>query len=190
MTTNRSPFSLLTHLAGDAEQLDIFSDEAAIESWLAVERALAQAQGELGVIDADDAAQIVAAARRGNVSEERLWESTRNVGYPILAIVREISAALPEGPNGRVHYGATTQDIMDSGLALQLERSLASLDRRLEQFGDALAERSLSTPGPSCPAGPTRSRLCPRRSAPRFPPCWASSPGSASGWPRPLRALA
>ena len=94
MTTNRSPFSLLTHLAGDTEQLDIFSDEAAIETWLAVERALAQAQGELGVIDSGDAAQIVAAAHRGNVSEERLWESTRNVGYPILAIVREISAAL------------------------------------------------------------------------------------------------
>jgi 3-carboxy-cis,cis-muconate cycloisomerase len=151
MTTNRSPFSLLTHLAGDAEQLDIFSDEAAIESWLAVERALAQAQGELGVIDSGDAAQIVAAAHRANVSEERLWESTRNVGYPILAIVREIAAALPEGPNGRVHYGATTQDIMDSGLALQLVRSLASLDRRLEQFGNALAERIAAHAGTVMP---------------------------------------
>ncbi|GAA3694949.1 adenylosuccinate lyase [Arthrobacter ginkgonis] len=139
--TNRSPFSLLTHLAGDQEQLDIFSDEAAIESWLAVERALAQAQGELGVIGSEDAAAIVGAAHRGNVSEQRLWESTRNVGYPILGIVREISATLPEGPNGRVHYGATTQDIMDSALALQLVRSLASLDRRLARFGDALAER-------------------------------------------------
>jgi 3-carboxy-cis,cis-muconate cycloisomerase len=141
MTTSRSPFSLLTHLAGDPEQIDIFSDEAAIESWLAVERALAQAQGEHGVIAEADAIAIIDAARREKVSKERIWESTRKVGYPILGVVREISAALPDGPNGRVHYGATTQDIMDSGLALQLVRSLASLDRRLEQFGNALADR-------------------------------------------------
>lgn len=141
MTTPRTPFSLLTHLAGDPEQVAIFSDEAAIESWLAVERALAQAQGEHSVIDAADASAIVGAARRENISTERLWESTRNVGYPILGLVREIAAALPEGPNGRVHYGATTQDIMDSGLALQLVRSMAALDRKLEQFGNMLARR-------------------------------------------------
>lgn len=141
MNTTRSPFSLLTHLAGDDVQLDIFSSESAIESWLAVERALAAAQGELGIIDASDAEQIVAAAVRANVDEDRLWESTRNVGYPILGIVREISAALPEGPNGRVHFGATTQDIMDSGLALQLRASMAALDASLARVGDALAER-------------------------------------------------
>ncbi|MFD6062254.1 class-II fumarase/aspartase family protein [Rhodococcus wratislaviensis] len=136
---SRNPFSLLTHLAGDETQLDVFSADSCIESWLATERALAIAQGEHAVISADDAAAIAAAARIDNIDRDSLWETSKNVGYPILGLVRQISGALPQGPNGRVHYGATTQDIMDTGLALQLARSLAALDRQLGELGDALA---------------------------------------------------
>ncbi|TQC50935.1 3-carboxy-cis,cis-muconate cycloisomerase [Rhodococcus sp. WS4] len=106
---------------------------------MATERALAVAQGEHGVISADDAAAIAAAARIGSIDRDALWETSKNVGYPILGLVRQISGTLPEGPNGRVHYGATTQDIMDTGLALQLARSLAALDWQLGELGDALA---------------------------------------------------
>ncbi|GAA0934368.1 lyase family protein [Pseudonocardia zijingensis] len=140
-TAGRSPFSLLVHLAGDGEQLEIFSEQSSIEAWLAAERALARAQAEHGVITRDDADAIVAAARPGNVDAAALWTSARTVGYPILGLVRAISAALPPGPDGRVHYGATTQDIMDTGLALQMARSLAALDRALGRLGDALAAR-------------------------------------------------
>ncbi|GAA1088616.1 lyase family protein [Pseudonocardia alni] len=146
-TAGRSPFSLLTHLAGDAEQLAIFSEDSAVESWLATERALAAAQAELGVITADDAAAVVSAARASNIDRETLWRTARNVGYPILGLVREVCGALPPGPDGRVHYGATTQDIMDTGQALQLARSLAALDRRLAEVGDALAERVVEHAG-------------------------------------------
>ncbi|PRY39833.1 lyase family protein [Umezawaea tangerina] len=139
--SGRSPFSLLTHLAGDDEQLALFSAGSAVESWLAAERALARAQAEHGVIDQADADAIARAAVVGTVDADALWATARTVGYPILGLVRQISAALPEGPDGRVHYGATTQDVMDTGLALQLARSLAALDRRLGEVGDALAVR-------------------------------------------------
>ncbi|TQM36969.1 lyase family protein [Pseudonocardia cypriaca] len=140
-TDGRSPFSLLLHLAGDEEQLGIFSKQSLIESWLAAERALALAQAEHGVISRDDADAIVAAARLCNVDDETLWKTARRVGYPILGLVREVCAGLPAGPDGRVHFGATTQDIMDTGLALQMARSLAALDRALGRLGDALAGR-------------------------------------------------
>ena len=140
-TAGRSPFSLLMHLAGDEEQLGIFSEQSSIESWLAAERALALAQAEHHVITRDDADAIVDAARLRNVDDETLWKTARNVGYPILGLVREVCAGLPPGPDGRVHYGATTQDIMDTGLALQMARSLTALDRALGRVGDALAAR-------------------------------------------------
>lgn len=140
-TAGRSPFSLLTQLAGDEEQLEIFSEQSSIESWLAAERALAQAQARHGVIAPDDAEAIVAAAHLDNIDQDAVWKTARNVGYPILGLVREICGSLPPGPDGRVHYGATTQDIMDTGLALQMARSLAALDRRLGALGDALADR-------------------------------------------------
>jgi 3-carboxy-cis,cis-muconate cycloisomerase len=137
----RSPFSLLLHLAGDEEQLGIFSQQNSMESWLAAERALALAQTEHGVISRDDADAIVAVARLCNVDDETLWNTARRVGYPVLGLVREVCAGLPPGPDGRVHFGATTQDIMDTGLALQMARSLAALDRALGRLGDALARR-------------------------------------------------
>src|SRR5688572_2227280 len=112
-TAGRQPFSLLVHLAGDEEQLEIFSERSSVEAWLAAERALARAQAEHGVITHDDADAIATAARRHNVDGAALWASARTVGYPILGLVRAITAALPPGPDGRVHYGATTQDIMD-----------------------------------------------------------------------------
>ena len=141
-TTPHGPFSMLTHLAGDPVQLEIFSADTCIEGWLATERALAIAQGELGVIDAADATAIAAAAQLPTIDRDALWVSAKNVGYPILGLVRQISAVLPEGPNGRVHYGATTQDIMDTALALQLQRSALALDARLAALGDALARQA------------------------------------------------
>ncbi|GAA1914057.1 class-II fumarase/aspartase family protein [Streptantibioticus ferralitis] len=139
--TGRSPFSLLTHLAGDQEQLEIFSGRSSVEGWLAAERALAWAQAEHGVISDSDADAIARVAVVDTIDPEVLWKTARNVGYPILGLVREVAAALPPGPDGRVHYGATTQDIMDTGLALQMARSMVALDRRLSLLGDALAEQ-------------------------------------------------
>lgn len=136
-----SAFSLLTRLAGDEEQAEIFAEDSAIQSWLAAERALALAQAEHGVLSGDDAEAILAAARTKNIDTAALWRTARVVGYPVLGLVRQVAAVLPSGPDGRVHYGATTQDIMDTGLALQLARSLAALDRQLGAVGDALAAR-------------------------------------------------
>ncbi|WP_369021716.1 class-II fumarase/aspartase family protein [Paenarthrobacter ureafaciens] len=152
-----TPFSLLMHLVGDERQAELFSPAESVESWLAAERALALAQAELGIIAHDDAQAIAKAAVPANVDAERLWGSARNVGYPILGIVREIAAALPDGANGRVHYGATTQDIMDTGLALQLKRSMKLLDEELGQVGDRLAEQ-VATHSDTIMAGRTHAQ--------------------------------
>ncbi|MEV4752123.1 adenylosuccinate lyase family protein [Streptosporangium sp. NPDC049248] len=133
-------FKLLPKLFGDAGMADVFSAERTVLSWLRVEAALAQAQAEAGVIDESDAEAIIGACVPANIDVERLWQEAVNVGYPILPLVRMIAAALPEGPNGRVHYGATTQDIMDSGLSLQMREALDHLTALLDAFGGVLAE--------------------------------------------------
>jgi 3-carboxy-cis,cis-muconate cycloisomerase len=135
----RSRFELLVGLYGDECTGELLSAEATIRSWLRVEAALATAQAELGVLGAPDAAAIRAAARLENIDTELLWAQTRTVGYPILSLVRQIDAALPAAHRGHVHYGATTQDIMDSGLALQLDAAARRLAELLGDLGDALA---------------------------------------------------
>ena len=132
-------FEMLVGLYGDDRTAQILSENAMVGSWLRVEAALATAQGELGVLKAVDAEAIADAAKPGNIDHVRLWNETRTVGYPILSLVRQIDAALPEAHRGRVHYGATTQDIMDSGLALQLDEAAGRLGELLAEFGDSLA---------------------------------------------------
>ncbi|MDT9592279.1 adenylosuccinate lyase family protein [Nocardioides zeae] len=133
------PFDLLWELYGDDEMAAVFSAEATVAAWVRVESALAEAQAELGIVDAERASAIRdACADPGLVDLTALWEGARNVGYPILNLVRQVDAALPEPLRGSVHFGATTQDIMDSGLALQLDAAMALLERRLRSLGDAL----------------------------------------------------
>lgn len=136
-----TPFSLLTQLVGDEAQLGVFAPDTCLESWLAAERALALSQADAGVIERADADAIAGAARSAHIDRDALWATARTVGYPIVGLVREIGRNLPARAAGRVHFGATTQDIMDTGLALQLSASLALLDRRLGEVGDALAEQ-------------------------------------------------
>jgi 3-carboxy-cis,cis-muconate cycloisomerase len=132
-------FEMLVGLYGDGPIADILSEETMIRSWLRVEAALATAQAELGVLDPEYAEAIRRASTPENIDTSQLWRDTRNVGYPILSLVRQLDAALPEGHRGHVHYGATTQDIMDSGLALQLCETADRLGELLGRFGDAMA---------------------------------------------------
>jgi 3-carboxy-cis,cis-muconate cycloisomerase len=73
------------------------------------------------------------------MDSEALWEAGRVVGYPILGLVRQVAAVLPPGPDGRVHFGATTQDIMDTALSLQLAAACDRLGELAADVADALA---------------------------------------------------
>jgi 3-carboxy-cis,cis-muconate cycloisomerase len=132
-------FDLLSRNFADPEIVAVFSEQQTIKGWLRTEQALAQAQGEVGVITVDEANAVAAACDSVVIDRPALWSSAANVGYPILGLVRQVAASLPAGPNGRVHYGATTQDIMDTGLALQLVDAAGVLQRRLDRIGDGLA---------------------------------------------------
>jgi 3-carboxy-cis,cis-muconate cycloisomerase len=134
-----SSFSLLLQVAQGSEHADIWSAEESIAGWLAFERALALAQADEGVITSDDAVAIAAAATREAIDADELWTTARLVGYPILGLARQVAAATPGDAAGRVHYGATTQDVMDTAAALQMQRSLAALDRGLAALGDRVA---------------------------------------------------
>lgn len=134
------PFSLLTALFGDPEMTRIFSEEQTVQGWLDAERALAGAQAKAGVLSPEEKEAIVGAAVLENIDLPRLWQEARNVGYPILPLIRMIAEILPEKAAGRVHYGATTQDIMDTGLALQLRAAIEHLEELLAGFGDSLAD--------------------------------------------------
>jgi 3-carboxy-cis,cis-muconate cycloisomerase len=133
------PFRLLEQLYADPVSRAIWSADGTLQAWLRTEAALARAQARAGLLNKADAEAIAAACDPAGIEAEQVWEAARNVGYPILGLVRAVADRLPEGPDGRVHYGATTQDIMDTGLALQLVASCDHLASLVAAAGDAVA---------------------------------------------------
>jgi 3-carboxy-cis,cis-muconate cycloisomerase len=131
-------FSPLVDVFGDQEVIRLFSEESLVGAWLEVERALADAQAELGVIPPEAARQIAAAAVPEHVDLAALREQTLVVGYPILPLLDQIVERSPAA--GRyLHRGATTQDVMDTGLALVGDRALARIESVVRTLGDGLA---------------------------------------------------
>jgi 3-carboxy-cis,cis-muconate cycloisomerase len=90
------------------------------------------------VVPQEAALKINAAARSLKVDYDKLRQETEIVGYPILPLVHQLSAAA--GDAGRfVHWGATTQDIMDTANVLQIRAALAIVERDLKEIGGILA---------------------------------------------------
>jgi 3-carboxy-cis,cis-muconate cycloisomerase len=119
-----------------------FSDAAEIAAMVEVERALARAQGRCGVIPADAAAAIDRGLRAATVAPEALAAGTAAAGVPVPALVTALRAHLPPEAGHWLHWGATSQDIADSGLALRLGRALADFAAELDGLIGALAAAS------------------------------------------------
>ena len=127
-------------LLGSDEMRAIFSDGGTISAYLEVERALAKVQADLGIIPKEAAAAIIAHAHLANINLERYETRTQVVGAPILPVVEEIVAAVPDGLGEWAHYGTTTQDIMDTALVLQVRQAFETVERDLEKICEALRE--------------------------------------------------
>jgi 3-carboxy-cis,cis-muconate cycloisomerase len=131
--------ALFRDMFGTAEMRDVFSDEALIGRYLEVEAALARAQARVGVVPKDAAEAIDLASRSLKIDYDKLRHETEIVGYPILPLVHQLSAAAGEA--GRfVHWGATTQDIMDTGNVLQIRAALSIVERDLSELRNILAD--------------------------------------------------
>ena len=128
--------ALDTRLYGDifgtATMRAIFDDAGLVERWLTVEAALARAQAAAGLIPAIAAEAITAACTPAAIDLAALARGTTLVGYPILALVHQIARAAGEAAGGYVHWGATTQDIMDTATALQVRDARRLLTADLE----------------------------------------------------------
>lgn len=119
----------------------IFEDAALLARYTEVEVALARAQGRLGVIPAQAAKDIAAKCDASKLDLERLKQETETVGYPILPLVRQLAAQCGEA--GRyLHWGATTQDIMDTAVVLQLRAALALIESDIGELRTILARQA------------------------------------------------
>ncbi|KAM0432981.1 hypothetical protein ACHAPT_004686 [Fusarium lateritium] len=134
---------IFRNLFGTEEIRNIFTDEAYIRRCVDVETALARAQAHCRVIPAEAGNQITSQADASALDLDRLRNETDIVGYPILPLVRQLSAMC--GPAGKyVHWGATTQDIMDTASVLQIKAGLDVVGAKLSGVIAALERLALA----------------------------------------------
>ncbi len=128
---------------GSPAVLEIFSDAGTVQRMLAVEAALARAQAQCGVIPAAAAAVISEVCRDASVIDfDALAQSAVAAGNLAIPFVRQLTAAVAarDAEAARyVHWGATSQDIIDTALVLQLGDALRALDADLLRVGEACA---------------------------------------------------
>lgn len=111
---------------------EIFSQRAALELYLRVEAALAEAQAALGIVPEYAAREIARRAKLESLDLEKLRVQTERTGYPIAPLVRQLTEVC--GEHGRyVHWGATTQDILNTALALQINEAFDRLAQDLRE---------------------------------------------------------
>ena len=130
----------------------IFSDEAYLQSLLDFEAALARSEARSGVIPAADAPIIVAACSAALYNVEELTAQAAlsgNVTIPLVKKITELVAKQNKDAARFVHWGATSQDAMDTAVVLQLRRALEVMDQDLARLTTtlaALADRYRATP--------------------------------------------
>ncbi|MBW8268031.1 3-carboxy-cis,cis-muconate cycloisomerase [Caldovatus aquaticus] len=133
---------VLGALYGTDAMRRVFGETAWLQRMLDVEAALARTQARLGIIPEDAARAIAAAARAENLDRAALAAATRNTGYPVVGLVRQLSALAGAEAGRWTHWGATTQDIMDSALVLQIRDALDLIAPDLDALCAALAARA------------------------------------------------
>ena len=138
-----SPFDspVLGTLYGSDPMRAIFDEGTWFQRMLDTEAALARVQSRLGIIPPEAGAAITAAARIEVLDMAELAASVRNVGYPVVGVVKGLSRAAGDA-GGYTHWGATTQDIMDTATALLLREALALIRADLQRLIAALAKQA------------------------------------------------
>jgi 3-carboxy-cis,cis-muconate cycloisomerase len=102
---------------------------------------LARVQARLGILPAEAAETITAVANFENLGMAELAASARNVGYPVIGLVTGLSRAAGEA-GAWTHWGATTQDIMDTGTVLQCRDGITLIRAELLTILDALTTKA------------------------------------------------
>ncbi|MTH77143.1 class-II fumarase/aspartase family protein [Paracoccus aestuariivivens] len=141
MPASAADSAIYRHLFSDEATAALFTDSAEIRAMLLVEGTLARVQGQIGLIPQTAAAYIDRASREAQIDPAGLGPETAINGVPVPALVSAFRKAMQAPEYAQyLHWGATSQDIMETGLALRLRRVTEIWDERLGQLISALGQ--------------------------------------------------
>ncbi|HSM43993.1 MAG TPA: lyase family protein, partial [Acidimicrobiia bacterium] len=110
---------------------ELYSPESVVAAFLRFEEALALALADAGLAPQDEADAVAAACRSGVADPESVLASTWDEGTPVMALRESVTSGLAEGSARWFHFGATTQDTIDTAQMIQARAALALLEDQL-----------------------------------------------------------
>ncbi|SNY70338.1 3-carboxy-cis,cis-muconate cycloisomerase [Enterobacter sp. CC120223-11] len=136
---------LLTPMLRGSALTALFSDAQAVQGMLDFEAALARAEAACGVIPSEAVAAIERACDVRSIDMTALGEAAASAGNLAIPLVKQLTAQVKQNdPDAAryVHWGATSQDVIDSGFVLQLREALLKTDEMLANLLAALAKQT------------------------------------------------
>lgn len=125
---------------GTAEMRQVFSERSTCQRWLDVEVALARAQTSLGMIPKDAAEIFASRADAGLIDLEAVKAHGKKTGHSLLGVLGEFRRIIAHDHARYLHFGATTQDIIDTGLMLMIKDAYGWIESQLAEVMRTLCE--------------------------------------------------
>jgi adenylosuccinate lyase len=141
--------ALLKHLWSTDELRAIFCERNRVQKWYDFEAALALEQAELGIIPRAAAEEIAARAKVDNVDIEEIGAEIRRIKHPLVPALKAVQKLCEGGHGEYIHFGPTTQDVLDTAVMLQIKDAHAIYLRDMKAIGRELyrlAETHRATP--------------------------------------------
>ncbi len=124
-------------LYGSAAMRTIFEDDALLQKWLDVEAALARAEAANGIIPHEAAAEITRQATTIGFDVDAIKRGIDRTAHPLVSVIWQLSERCTGDAGNYVHWGATTQDVMDTALVLQFADAFPLLEVTLDRLIEA-----------------------------------------------------
>lgn len=127
-------------LFGDEEVNALFTAEAEISALIQVEAALARAEAEVGIIPKDEGLALAAALEQITIPPAEIVRGATESAVPVPALIAALRSRLEPGLGQYLHWGATSQDIIDTGFMVRVARALDPIESQVSAAGDQLAD--------------------------------------------------
>ena len=132
MASNVIDSRLFKDQYGTQKMRDIFLDEALAQKWLDSWAALAEAEAAVGIIPESAAKEIREKAKYQNLDFEEIRTGFKKTSHPLMPQIRCFEKVCSKQAGGYIHWGATTQDIMDTAVVLQMKDAQEIITRQLK----------------------------------------------------------
>jgi adenylosuccinate lyase len=134
--------ALIKHLWSSDECRAIFSDENRVRKWYEFEAALAIEQAAMGIIPQDAADEIAAKAKSAKIDVDAIGAEIRRIKHPLVPALKALQAQCKGEFGEYIHFGPTTQDVLDTAVVMQLRDVHAIYLRDLKAIGRDLSRLS------------------------------------------------